>query len=135
MKVHGHKPDSGDKGIYKFLIEGAPNPPDLEGIHEDQLIQKQQNIKDKFKQKYEERDKNITKRMKKYEKKYDFINKAPLESVVHITEMTQTDHLMESAKVKSADKMVMLHHFLMALKDLINTLSFKLRAAILMIQS
>ena len=28
MKVHGHKPDSGDIGVYKFLIEGAPNPPD-----------------------------------------------------------------------------------------------------------
>ena len=28
-KVHGHKPDSGDIGTYKFLIEGAPNPPDL----------------------------------------------------------------------------------------------------------
>ena len=25
-KVHGHKPDSGDIGVYKFLIEGAPNP-------------------------------------------------------------------------------------------------------------
>ena len=36
MKVHGHKPDSGDIGICKFLIEGAPNPPDLEGIEEDQ---------------------------------------------------------------------------------------------------
>ena len=39
MKVHGHKPDSGDIGIHKFLIEGTPNPPDLEGIDEDQLIQ------------------------------------------------------------------------------------------------
>ena len=38
-KVHGHKPDSGDIGIYEFLIEGAPNPPDLESIDEDQLIQ------------------------------------------------------------------------------------------------
>ena len=28
MKVHGHKPNSGDIGVYKFLIEGAPNPPD-----------------------------------------------------------------------------------------------------------
>ena len=35
MKVNGHKPDSGHIGIYKFLIEGAPNPPDLEGIEED----------------------------------------------------------------------------------------------------
>ena len=47
-KVHGHKPDSGDIGIYKFLIEGAPNPPDLEGIEEDQLLQIQKNIQDKL---------------------------------------------------------------------------------------
>ena len=108
MKVHGHKPDSGDIGTYKFLIEGAPNPPDLEGIKEEQLMQIQQNIQDKLKQRDEEREKNITKRMKQYEVKYDFINKALLESVTHITEMTQTDHPMVSAKVKSADKMVML---------------------------
>ena len=36
MKVHGHTPDSGDIGVYKILIEGAPNPTDLEGIEEDQ---------------------------------------------------------------------------------------------------
>ena len=108
MKVYGHKPDSGDIGIYEFLIEGAPNPPDLEGFEEDQLLQIQQNIQDKFKQRDQEREKNITKRMKQYEEKYDFINKALLESITHITEMTQTNHPMASAKVKSADKMVML---------------------------
>ena len=62
MKVYGHKPDSGDIGIYKFLIEGAPNP-DLEGTEEDQLLQIQQNIQHKLKQRDEEREKNITKRM------------------------------------------------------------------------
>ena len=46
--------------------------------------------------------------MKQYEEKYDFINKALLESVAQITEMTKTDHTMAAAKVKSADKMVML---------------------------
>ena len=61
-----------------------------------------------MKQRDEEREKNITKRMKQYEEKYDFINKALLESITHITEMTQTDHPMVSAKVKSADKMVIL---------------------------
>ena len=45
--------------------------------------------------------------MKQYEEKYNFINKALLERVAHITEMTQIDHPMASAKVKSADKMVM----------------------------
>ena len=108
VKVNGNKPDSGDIGIYEFLIEGAPNPPDLEGIEEDQLLQIQQNIQDKLKQRDEEREKNIAKRMKQYEEKSDFINKALLESVAHITEMTLTDHSMASAKVKSADKMVML---------------------------
>ena len=61
-----------------------------------------------MKQEDEEREKNITKRMKQYEEKYDFINKALLESVAHITEMTKTDHPTAAAKVKSADKMVML---------------------------
>ena len=47
MKVQGHKPDLGDIGIYiyEFLIEGAPNPPDLESIDEDQLLQIQQRYK------------------------------------------------------------------------------------------
>ena len=107
-KVSGYKPDSGDIGIYKFLSEGAPGPSDLEGIEEDELLQIQQNIQDKLKQRYEEREKNITKRAKQYEEKYDFINKALLESITHITEMTQTDHPMASAKIKSADKMVIL---------------------------
>ena len=75
MKVHGHKPDSGDIGIYKFLIEDAPNSPDLEGTDEDQLLQIQQKIQDKLKQRDEEREKNITKRMKQYEEKYDLLTK------------------------------------------------------------
>ena len=101
-------PDPADICTYDFLIEGAPNPPDLESIKEEQLLQIQQNMQDKLKQRDEERERNITKRMKQYEEKYDFINKALLESITHITEMTQTDHPMVSAKVKSADKMIML---------------------------
>ena len=46
--------------------------------------------------------------MEQYEEKCDFINKALLESVAHITEMTKTDHPTAAAKVKSSDKMVML---------------------------
>ena len=65
-------------------------------------------MQDKLKQRDEEREKNITKRMKQYEQKYDFINKALQESVAHITEITKNDHHTVLAKVKSADKMVML---------------------------
>ena len=48
------------------------------------------------------------KKIQEYEQKYDFINKALLESVAQITEMTKPDHPSASARVKSADKMVML---------------------------
>ena len=37
VKASGHTLDLGDVGIYEFLIQSAPNPPDLEGIEEDQL--------------------------------------------------------------------------------------------------
>ena len=46
--------------------------------------------------------------MKQYQKKYDFSNKALLESVAQITELTKSDHPTAAARVKSADKMVML---------------------------
>ena len=39
VKVSGHTLDLGDIGIYEFLIQGAPNPPDSEGIEEDQLLE------------------------------------------------------------------------------------------------
>ena len=39
VKVNGDMSDPGDIGTYEFLIEGAPNPPDLEGIEEDQLLE------------------------------------------------------------------------------------------------
>ena len=35
------------------------------------------------------KERNITKRMKQYEEKYDFINKALLESIAHITKIDQ----------------------------------------------
>ena len=48
------------------------------------------------------------KKIQEYEQNYDLINKALLESVAQITEMTKPDHSAASARVKSADKMVML---------------------------
>ena len=108
VMVSGHAFDPTDVCIYDFLIQGTPNPLDLEGIEEDQLLEIQENIQDKLKQRDEERERNITKRMKKYEEKYDFINKTLLESVAQITEMTKTDHPLAAARVKSVDKMVML---------------------------
>ena len=77
-----------------FLFK-APNPKDLEGVGEDQLLDIQRTIQEKLKERDEERV-------------YDFINKALLESVVQITEMTKSDHPAAAARAKLADKMVML---------------------------
>ena len=38
-KASGHTFDPTDVRIYEFLIQGAPNPLDLEGIEEDQLLE------------------------------------------------------------------------------------------------
>ena len=46
--------------------------------------------------------------MKQYKQKYGFINKALLESIARVTEMAKSDHPTAAARVKSADKMVML---------------------------
>ena len=46
--------------------------------------------------------------MKQFEEKYDFINKALLKSVAQITEITKSDHPTAAARVKLADKMVIL---------------------------
>ena len=48
------------------MNQGAQNPLDLEGIEEDQLLEIQQNIQDKLKQRDEERERNISKRIKQY---------------------------------------------------------------------
>ena len=46
--------------------------------------------------------------MKQYKQKYDFIKKALLESVAQVTKITKSDHPTAAARVKSADKIVML---------------------------
>ena len=39
VKASGHTVDLSDVHIYEFLIQGTPNPCDLEGIEEDQLLE------------------------------------------------------------------------------------------------
>ena len=39
MKANGHTGDLSDVCIYEFLIQGTPNPHDLEGIEEGQLLE------------------------------------------------------------------------------------------------
>ena len=89
-------------------MEGKPEGKELEGIEEEKLLEILRAFQQKLKERDAEREKNITKKIQEYEQKNDFINKALLESVAQITEMTKPDHSAATARVKSADKMVML---------------------------
>ena len=57
-----------DIGIYEFVFEGLPNPPDLEGMDEDRLFELQRNIQEQLHKRDEERERNITKRVQEFEK-------------------------------------------------------------------
>ena len=94
--------------MHEFFFEGEPNPKDLEGVEEDKILEIHRTFQQKLKERDAERERNITKKIQEYEQKYDFINKALLESVAQITEMTKPDHSAATARVKSADLMVML---------------------------
>ena len=94
--------------IHEFFFEREPNGKDLEGIEEDKILEIHRAFQQKLKDKDAERERNITKKIQEYEQKYDFINKALLESMAQITEMTKPDHSAATARIKSADKMVML---------------------------
>ena len=46
----GHTFDPTDVRVYEFFNQGAPNPNDLEGVEEDQLLDIQQTIQEKLKE-------------------------------------------------------------------------------------
>ena len=95
-----------DVQIHTFFLEGEPEG--KEGIEEENLLEIHKAFQQKLKERDAEQEKNITKKIQEYEQKYDFINKALLENVAQITEMTKPDHSAATARVKSAGKMVML---------------------------
>ena len=100
--------DTTDVQIHEFFFEGALNPKDLEGVEEDKILAIHRTFQQKLKERDAERERIITKKIQEYEQKHDFINKALLESVAQITEMTKPDHSAAASRVKLADKMVML---------------------------
>ena len=89
-----------DVQIHAFFLEGEPEGKELEGIEEEKLLEIHRAFQQKLKERDAEREKNITKKIQEYEQKYDFINKALLESVAQITEMTKPDHSAATARVK-----------------------------------
>ena len=70
-----------DIRIFKFIFQGLPNPPDLEGMDEDRLRELQNAVQEQLHQRDEERERNITKRVQEFEKTFDFVNSHLLKGV------------------------------------------------------
>ena len=109
-KEKGQKDTVGidDIGIFEFIFQGLPNPPDLEGMDEDRLREVQNAIQEQLHQRDEERDRNITKRVQEIEKTFDFVNSHLLKGVATMAKLTKTDNRQIIGKIKPTDKMVMM---------------------------
>ena len=61
-KEKGQKDTVGinDIGIFEFIFQGLPNPPDLEGMDEDRLRELQNVVQEQLCQRDKERERNIT---------------------------------------------------------------------------
>ena len=97
-----------DIGIFEYIFQGLPNPPDLEGMDEDRLRELQNAIQEQLCQRDEERERNITKRVQEFEKTFDFVNSHLLKGVATMAELTKTDNRQPIGKIKPTDKMVMM---------------------------
>ena len=69
-KEKGQKDKIGidDIGVFEFIFQGLPEPPELEGIDEDSLRELQNAVQEQLCQRDEERERNITKRVQEFEK-------------------------------------------------------------------
>ena len=109
-KEKGQKDKIGidDIGVFQFIFQGLPEPPELEGIHEDRLRELQNAIQEQLHQRDKERERNITKRVQEFEKTFDFVNSHLLKGVATMAELTKVNNRQPMRKIKPTDKMVMM---------------------------
>ena len=109
-KEKGQKDKIGidDIGVFEFIFQGLPEPPELEGVDEDRLRELQNAVQKQLCQRDEEREKNITKRVQEFEKTFDFVNSHLLKGVATMAELTKADNRQPMGKIKPTDKMVMM---------------------------
>ena len=109
-KEKGQKDTIGinDIGIFEFIFQGLPNPPDLEGVDEDRLLELQNAVQEQLHKRDEERERNITKRVQEFEKTFDFVNSHLLKGVATMAKLTKTDNRQPISKIKPTDEIVMM---------------------------
>ena len=91
-----------------ILFQGLPNPPDLEGMDEERLLEIQRNLQEQLCQRGKERERNITKRVKEFEKTFNFVSSHLLKGVATMAELTKSDTRQPMGKIKPTDIMAMM---------------------------
>ena len=109
-KEKGQKDKIGidDIGVFEFIFQGLPEPPELEGVDEDRLRELQHTVQAQLCQRDEERERNIPKRVLEFEKTFDFVNSHLLKGVATMAELTKVDNRQPMGKIKPTDKMIMM---------------------------
>ena len=109
-KEKGQKDKIGidDIGVFEFIFQGLPEPPELEGVDKDRLRELQNAVQEQLRKRDEERERNITKRVQEFKKTFDFVNLHLLKGVATMAELTKADNRQPMGKIKPTDKMVMM---------------------------
>ena len=105
----GEEPLGPDKiGFYTFFLEGQGNLPDLMGIEDDQLLAIQNDLRERLKARDDERERAVTRKLHELEQKHEFANAQFLKDFAQVSELLEPTVKETQAKVKLADKMLML---------------------------
>ena len=105
----GEEPLGPDKiAFYTFFLEGQGNPPDLMGIDDNQLLAIQTNFRERLKVRDKERERAVTVKLHEIEQKHEFANAKFLKHFAQVSELLEPTVKEAQAKVKPADKMLML---------------------------
>ena len=99
---------SDELGFYTFFLEGHGNLPDLIGIEDDQLLAIQNDLHERLKARDEATERAISNKLCELEQKHEFANAEYLKHFAQVSELLEPTAKAAQAKVKLADKMLML---------------------------
>ena len=89
-------------------MEEQGNLPDLQGIEDDQLLAIQSDLCKRLKERDEARERAISKKLCELEQKHEFTNAQYLKYFAQVSELLEPSAKDAPARVKPADKMLML---------------------------
>ena len=95
-------------GFYTFFLEGQGNLPDLMGIEDDQLLAMQNDLHESLKARDKARERAKSNKLHELEQKHEFANAEYLKHFAQVSELLEPTAKDAQAKVKLADKMLML---------------------------